>query len=130
MGEAVKKLFAGDHTRKIKKAAGDGSAKGSIMKFAVKKKTCLGCKVVLSPHENTVCSNCEPKRAELYLKQVDKVRKHEELYSKVWTQCQRCQGSLHLDVLCASRDCPIFYRRRKVQKDLKESQNKLDSFSF
>jgi len=24
-------------------------------------------------------------------------------------------------VLCTNRDCPIFYRRKKVQKDLKES---------
>lgn len=35
-------------------------------------------------------------------------------YSKLWTQCQRCQGSLLQDVLCTSRDCPIFYRRKKV----------------
>lgn len=28
----------------------------------------------------------------------------------LWSQCQRCQGSLHQDVLCTSRDCPIFYR--------------------
>lgn len=33
----------------------------------------------------------------------------------LWTQCQRCQGSLHQDVLCTSRDCPIFYRRKKVR---------------
>ena len=24
------------------------------------------------------------------------------------------QGSLHQDVLCTSKDCPIFYRRKKV----------------
>ena len=29
----------------------------------------------------------------------------EEKFSRLWTQCQRCQGSLHQDVLCTSRDC-------------------------
>ena len=41
-------------------------------------------------------------------------------FSRLWTQCQRCQGSLHQEVLCTSRDCPIFYRRRKAHKDLIE----------
>ena len=39
----------------------------------------------------------------------------EAAYGALWTQCQRCQGSLHQDVLCTSRDCPIFYRRKKVR---------------
>lgn len=38
----------------------------------------------------------------------------EDQFAALWTQCQRCQGSLHQDVLCTSRDCPIFYRRKKV----------------
>ena len=49
-------------------------------------------------------------------------------YSNLWTQCQRCQGSLHQDVLCTSRDCPIFYRRRKVQKELNEAQVSMARF--
>jgi DNA polymerase delta subunit 1 len=64
------------------------------------------------------------------VQQVEKVRSFEQLYSQTWTQCQRCQGSLHQDVLCTSRDCPIFYRRKKVQKDLKEAQTGLDRFAF
>ena len=50
-------------------------------------------------------------------------------YSALWTQCQRCQGSLHLDVLCTSRDCPIFYRRRKVQKEVNEARTSLARFA-
>ncbi len=46
----------------------------------------------------------------------------------LWTQCQRCQGSLHQDVLCTSRDCPIFYRRKKVQKELGEANAQLARF--
>ena len=51
-------------------------------------------------------------------------------YGLLWTQCQRCQGSLHLDVLCTSRDCPIFYRRRKVAKDVNEAQDSLARFAW
>ena len=36
---------------------------------------------------------------------------------------------MHLqDVLCTSRDCPIFYRRKKTQKDLAEAHAVLSRF--
>ena len=103
---------------------------------------------LLSCAERTVCKHCLPNIGNLYMQtvgrpaphparmphccvvQIEKVREYEELYSKAWTQCQRCQGSLHQDVLCSNRDCPIFYRRKKVQKDLKEAQGILDMFSI
>jgi len=128
MGEGkVQKLFSGEHTRRIKVST---PSVGGIMQFAIKKRTCIGCKSQLSPDQHIVCSHCAPKQAELYMKQVEKVREHELLFTKVWTQCQRCQGSLHQDVLCTSKDCPIFYRRKKVQKDLNETQKALDRFTF
>jgi len=126
--EKLNSLFQGDHTRQIKLAT---PATGGIMKFAVKQKTCLGCKVPLNNSDtNNLCQHCQLDISDLYLKQIDKVREHEELYSRTWTQCQSCQGSLHQEVLCTSRDCPIFYRRKKVQKDLQEAQEVLDRFTF
>lgn len=59
------------------------------MKFAVKKRTCIGCKVPLKDSESVVCQHCEKVEGQLYVKQVEKVREYEDLYSKVWTQCQR-----------------------------------------
>ncbi|KAL5993066.1 DNA polymerase delta catalytic subunit [Asimina triloba] len=53
----------------------------------------------------------------------------EKLFGRLWTQCQECQGSLHQDVLCTSRDCPIFYRRKKAQKDMAEAKQQLDQSS-
>lgn len=126
-GDKLRTLFAGDHTRSIKVIA---PSSGGIVKFAIKTKTCVGCKVPLGPNEKSLCVHCKVRAGELYVKQVEKVRVHEELYTRVWTQCQRCQGSLHQDVLCTSRDCPIFYRRKKVQKDLNEAQGNLDKFDF
>jgi DNA polymerase delta subunit 1 len=31
-------------------------------------------------------------------------------------------------VLCSSRDCPIFYKRKKIQRDLKETRDTLARF--
>lgn len=58
------------------------------------------------------------------------VNEQQVLFSRLWTQCQDCQGSLHQDVLCSNRDCPIFYKRKKVQIDLKEVQEHLDRFTW
>ena len=66
---------------------------------------------------------------EVYAKSLATVNELEQSFSKLWTQCQRCQGSLHQDVLCSSRDCPIFYRRKKVQKDLGEAHSLLQRFT-
>ncbi|WVZ53774.1 LOW QUALITY PROTEIN: hypothetical protein U9M48_004672 [Paspalum notatum var. saurae] len=79
------------------------------------------------------------------------------LFRRLWTKCQECQGFLHQDVLCTrfaislpqkirallsnhiknpflcnhhSRDCPIFYRRRKAQKDMAEARLQLDRWDF
>ncbi|KAK4705460.1 DNA polymerase delta subunit 1, partial [Phenoliferia sp. Uapishka_3] len=77
---------------------------------------------------NAVCENCRPKTAELHAKQLAIATTSETAFARLWTQCQRCQGSLHQDVLCASKDCPIFYMRKKAQKDVAESVAVLDRF--
>jgi DNA polymerase delta subunit 1 len=123
----IKSLFAGEHTRTVKVST---HAAGGLMKFAVKARTCVGCKSVLKTSERTVCSYCEVNKPALYIAQMNTVREFESTYARLWTECQRCQGSLHQDVLCSNRDCPIFYRRKKVQKDVKEAQDKLDRFSW
>lgn len=144
----------GDHTLSIKIATGNVS--GGIAKFAVKQRTCPGCKVVLSPNgkratapNSTIWLLTFQRRAinlqQLQTKpsrtvrrsgkvavfpssysafspfpQIAKVRLHETAFNRViapkekeasivlnpcffpqlWAQCQRCQGSLHQDVLC------------------------------
>ncbi|CAJ0746625.1 10676_t:CDS:10 [Entrophospora sp. SA101] len=85
-------LVAGNHTRVIQVAT---PSVGGLMKFTVKTATCLGCKTPLS--------------------------KTEVHFARLWTQCQRCQGSLHQDILCSSKDCPIWYMRKKAQKDVQDA---------
>ena len=66
----------------------------------------------------------------LYTRQIESIDKLSTRASQLWTQCQRCQGSLHQPVLCTSQDCPIFYMRKKVQKDVKNAQSMLERFQF
>lgn len=139
---------SGDHTRTIQIAT---PTVGGLMKFAVKATTCLGCKTVLKPTnsvpsktllyqgesfllcsammlDGVVCKNCRPRIGEFYQKQTASTSALQVSYSRLWTQCQRCQGSLHQDVLCTSKDCPIFYMRKKAQKDVEDAVAVLERF--
>ncbi|XP_023636370.1 DNA polymerase delta catalytic subunit isoform X2 [Capsella rubella] len=122
---ASKELLHGSHTRSISITTPSNSG---IMKFAKKQLSCVGCKVPIS--NGTLCASCKGREAELYCKNVSHVADLEEVFGRLWTQCQECQGSLHQDVLCTSRDCPIFYRRMKAQKDMAVARQQLDRWSF
>ncbi|XP_071696476.1 DNA polymerase delta catalytic subunit [Rutidosis leptorrhynchoides] len=124
---ASRELLHGDHTRAISIST---PSTGGIMRFAKKQLSCVGCKVPISNKDQTLCSHCKGREAELYCKTVANVSELEKLFGKLWTQCQECQGSLHQDVLCTSRDCPIFYRRKKAQKDMAEAKVQLERWNF
>ncbi|KAF9447509.1 hypothetical protein P691DRAFT_776079 [Macrolepiota fuliginosa MF-IS2] len=129
LGEKASSLLSGDHTRSIQIAT---PTVGGLMKFAVKTVTCLGCKTALrannSVSNGAVCNNCRPRISELYQKQVVSTSELQVRFARLWTQCQRCQGSLHQDVLCTSKDCPIFYMRKKAQKDVEDANTTLERF--
>ncbi|ERF72347.1 DNA polymerase delta catalytic subunit [Endocarpon pusillum Z07020] len=121
-------LLSGDHTRSISVAA---PTLGGLMKFAKKTLTCMGCKKPLGASDEkagAVCENCRPRLGELYTKQLNRVSELEVRFARLWTQCQRCQGSMHSEVLCSSRDCPIFYMRMKARKEVEEGERELGRF--
>ena len=93
-------LLSGDHTRTITKPT-PTARKGGIMMFAVKTLKCMSCKTPISNEEKSLCKNCKPREAELFMQKVAKVREVEENFSRLWTECQRCQGSMHQDVMCS-----------------------------
>ncbi|XP_076450505.1 DNA polymerase delta catalytic subunit-like [Babylonia areolata] len=118
-------LLKGDHTRTKTVMT---SKVGGLSAFTKKRSTCIGCKTPLDKEGEAVCRHCQPRESELYQKEISQVQALEEKFARLWTQCQRCQGSLHEDVLCTSRDCPIFYMRKKVQKDLSEQDKLIQRF--
>ena len=119
-------LLNGEHTRS--RVISTPKA-GGIVAFAKKRLSCLNCKTALKPNQRTVCDDCKEAEPIIYQKLIHCTSKAESEFAAAWTQCQRCQGSVHQTVLCTARDCPIFYRRKKVQKDLTDLQETLDRFN-
>ena len=123
-------LLTGDHTRSISIAA---PTLGGLTKFAKKTLTCMGCKKPLTSKDEAagaVCSNCKSRIGELYERTLRKVSDLEVRFGRLWTQCQRCQGSMHCEVICSSKDCPIFYMRMKAKKDVEDVGKELRRFDF
>jgi DNA polymerase delta subunit 1 len=129
MGEKkAGQLLTGEHTRSISVAAPTNSG---LMKFAKKTQTCMGCRkplVSAMEKDGAVCENCRPRFGELYQKTLSRVSELEVRFARLWTQCQRCQGSIHCEVICSSRDCPIFYMRMKAKKDVEDAGKELVRF--
>lgn len=90
-----------------------------LSRFIKKRDACLSCNSLMNK-QGAVCDLCKSKESEIYQKLICEQSALEEKFSKLWTQCQSCQSSLHENVICSNKDCQIFYRRIKVQKDLNE----------
>ncbi|KAK1935941.1 DNA polymerase delta subunit [Babesia divergens] len=107
-------LFSGEHTRFVTMSSSCDSALSMFMK---KVERCLGCKSVISIPP--FCDHCsKTKQQEVMLQKLEERRQKEADYFDLWSQCQRCQGSLHNVVICDNRDCPIFYKRVRSGKVL------------
>lgn len=111
-------LFHGDHTRSVFRAT--PAMDIGIMRFTQSRNTCLGCRAVLDPNreDQALCDGCQNKRQHVYLNKQSEMAECEKAFAKQWTECQRCQGSFYREVMCESSECPIFFRRKKVQKDM------------
>ena len=118
-------LFTGAHTR-IKNMGVSAKSHSAFGKFLTIKKTCLSCKSVIN--SGAVCKNCKDKLKKLYLENKMELNNNERLYCDLWTQCQRCQGFTMQEIICQNKDCPIFYRRMKVKKDLLVNKERIDRF--
>ena len=122
------RLLTGEHTRAVAIAA---PVAGGLMGWTKKTETCLGCKKPLvgkTESLGAVCENCRPRLGELYQRSLSKVSDLEVRFARLWTQCQRCQGSVHCEVICSSKDCPIFYMRVKARKDVEVAGKELGRF--
>ena len=127
LGERANSLLSGEHTRVLQVAT---SNVGALMKFAVKTVQCLGCRTPLKDQRAAVCSNCKPRETELYFDKVRRVSEAEMEFNRLWTCCQRCQGSLANDVLCSNQDCPIFFKRKRAQMDAEDANHVVQRFDL
>ncbi|XP_055902016.1 DNA polymerase delta catalytic subunit [Eupeodes corollae] len=120
-------LLKGEHTRTRAMVT---SKVGGLAGFVTKRTACLGCKALMPNgyEKSALCPHCEPNIGELYQKEIFAKRSLEENFSRLWTECQRCQGSLHEEVLCSNRDCPIFYMRQKIRMELDTQEKRVQRF--
>lgn len=77
-------MLQGDHTRKIFIPT-PTAKKGSLMMFAHKKATCMGCKAGMNENEGNLCKHCLPKEAQLYLEKLAVLKEAELRYAHLWS---------------------------------------------
>ncbi|EDR28305.1 DNA polymerase delta catalytic subunit, putative [Entamoeba dispar SAW760] len=128
LGEKVSEIFEGKHTRFVVNIT--PTANTGIMKFAKVTKRCAECHAVLKKDEGTICRNCHEKTGEIYAKKLVDVQKSENAYHRIMTQCQECMQSHHREIICANKDCPIFYMRVKVQHSINQQREMIENFEW
>jgi len=124
-----KSLLQGEHTRKIYIPT-PSARKGSLMMFAVKMAQCIGCKTSIPEgKQGFLCQHCAPREAIIYLEKLEVYREAELRYNELWAAAQRIHGTIHSDIMCTGDGCACqFYRRKKVQADIRLAQEILDKF--
>jgi len=121
-------LLQGAHTRKIYVPT-PTARKGSLMMFAVKTAQCLGCRTGVDAKLGYLCQRCKPNEADIYLEKLEVLREAELRYANLWANAQVIHGTVHSDIMCTGDGCGCqFYRRKKVQADIKLAQEVLDKF--
>jgi DNA polymerase delta subunit 1 len=121
-------LTTGLHTQKV--VIPHAKATGGLAGFVVVREQCLGCRAPLPKGMKALCPHCRDNSVDHYARHLETVRQKEMEVSRLWTQCQQCQGNVHLEVICVANDCPIFYKRVKARKELAESQKTLQQFDW
>lgn len=130
INDVDKSLLQGEHTRKIFIPT-PTARKGSLMMFAVKTATCIGCKAPVDATKGYLCKHCAPREAEIYLDKLAKLREAELRYAGLWSTAQQIHNSVHSDIMCTGDGCACqFYRRKKVQADIKIAQEVVDKFGI
>ncbi|KAM0676171.1 hypothetical protein GVAV_000134 [Gurleya vavrai] len=113
----VSDLMKGEHTTSIKSNV---PTKGPMSMFAKKQVLCLSC----GKAGKILCDKCLDDYPKFYLKFQKELNEKKMIYAKCWTECQRCQGSIKDEVLCVNSDCPIFFMRTKVKKEIYDADTK------
>jgi DNA polymerase delta subunit 1 len=115
----VYELFRGEHTRTVLSTT---PLTGPMNAFIRKAAVCVGCR---APGK-IICDSCVGDFPVHLQELKSEVEEKKVLLNRCWVECQRCQGSISNEVLCVNRDCPIFYMRTKVKKELGPLSEKLD----
>ena len=84
-------------------------------RFVTVQSTCTNCP---ARSDKGLCDRCRGKYLEIAIAKQIEIEEMKAQYQDLWGECQKCQGSVTMDVLCSNADCPIYYKRIKVKNDL------------
>lgn len=85
----------------------------------------LGLFTILAQHSSNYCSVLVSSLSRLICSFMDFAQELE-----IYMQLLIVTTLIYGELLCCSRDCPIFYRRKKAQKDMAEARLQLDRWNF
>ena len=98
--KAESMLINGDHTRTKTQPTGKV---GGLFAHVKKMPTCVGCKAVLrDANPKALCDHCMPKRCQIYTEKAARLKTTQRHFSRLWTECQNCAGTLQDEILCSS----------------------------
>ena len=126
----VNTLFEGEHTRQRKFHANkqNGCSFG-ILKFAVRNKTCVGCRCLLDRKDQKgLCKRCEPKREDILREKKAEFDEMDMESKRMHDICEKCQGGTkYEDIECLNIDCvDQFFKRREVDEERSKRKVQID----
>uniref|UniRef100_A0A0N5A1K8 DNA polymerase n=1 Tax=Parastrongyloides trichosuri TaxID=131310 RepID=A0A0N5A1K8_PARTI len=125
--KAERILTQGEHT---KKKFIPRCKVGGLFNFTKKTFTCLKCKAILKNGDNPTCDHCKCFEADIYREKISSYQDAERKYNLLWSECQNCTGNFCEEIICSSKDCPIFYMREKAKLDVKDATVALRRFKL
>jgi DNA polymerase delta subunit 1 len=129
--ETQKRLTSGDANVRIVKIS---SEEKGLTRYFHPTTPCVGCgsQLPLDTDEakGLICPQCEPQRIDHLFATQKEQRRVQLEYSRIWTNCQSCQGSMHREVLCQATDCPVFYKRIALCKEMDKVQGRVKALSL
>ena len=116
----VNALFVGEHTRKLSLLSmKTNGCQYGILKYAVKNKTCQGCKCLLAGSASRgLCQVCEKDRIQITNERKQNFENKTEESKKMHDICETCQGGTpYDDIQCSNYECEHFFKRVKIDED-------------
>ena len=150
-------ILKGEHTRAKRITTGTIDTPGSILKFVKTRPSCIECKLpiimitkimtgnksnnnnnnnnVNSSLSSVLCKKCLSQKKYIYKNQLEKLEKLTEEFDEIKQTCINCQKmegeeKSYEDILCSNGECPIFYKRRRVELDVRMQQILAEKLSF
>jgi len=129
--ENTETVFFGAATFKFKRYVSKETNTTNLTAYFKTKAKCLKCRKSFNLSEKRMlCEECLPFLGQIYLQKVRVLKMRQIEFNNYWSHCQVCQENVCQPNFCNNGDCPIFYRRMKVKKDLEKISFLMERFTL